>query len=169
MTLIVEDGTGLADAESYVTIAEFKAYHNARGNDIESLENAIIEQLLRKATDYMIAAYRQRWAGSRVNATQSLDFPRYNVPTNDVYYSYYLPNDTVPNEVKNACAELALKAIAGDLMADLTQGVVREKADVIEVEYDKFSPVQTRYSQIDAMLSVFFISANSLTARLVRS
>ena len=29
MTLIVEDGTGLANAESYVTVSEFKACHNS--------------------------------------------------------------------------------------------------------------------------------------------
>ena len=55
-------------------------------------------------------------------------------------------------------------------MQDLTQGVIREKVDVIEVEYDKFSPQQTRYEQIDAMLSVFFKQqGNDMSRSLVRT
>ena len=55
-------------------------------------------------------------------------------------------------------------------MQDLTQGVIREKVDVIEVEYNKFSPQQTRYEQIDAMMSVFFKQqGNDMTRALVRT
>lgn len=173
MTLIVEDGTGLVDAESYISVADATAYHAKRGNAgwANVIDDATRETLLIKATDYMVAAYRNRWAGTRKTPTQALDFPRYNVPIQDsglVYMSFVSPN-VVPNQVRFACAELALRAIDGDLMPDLTQTVIREKVDVIEVEYDRFSPVQKRYSHIDAMLSVFFISANSFTAKIVRS
>ena len=76
----------------------------------------------------------------------------------------------MPASVKNACAELALKAYTAILMQDLTQGVIREKVDVIEVEYDKFSPQQTRYEQIDSMLSVFFKQqGNDMSRSLVRT
>jgi hypothetical protein len=78
--------------------------------------------------------------------------------------------DIVPTTVKNACAELALKSYTTILMQDLTQGVIREKVDVIEVEYDKYSPQQTRYAQIDAMLSVFFKQqGNDMSRSLVRT
>lgn len=32
MPLIVEDGTGLPDAEAYISVADADAYHDARGN-----------------------------------------------------------------------------------------------------------------------------------------
>ena len=175
MTIIVEDGTGLANAESYVSVVDANTYHSKIGNDTwTDLDTSVKEQLLRKATDYMVAQYRLQYAGYRRYSTQSLDWPRLYVPLIDSLsanvFPQYVDFDIVPVTVKNACAELALKAYTAILMQDLTQGVIREKVDVIEVEYDKFSPQQTRYEQIDAMLSVFFKQQGSNMSRsLVRT
>ena len=175
MTIIVEDGTGLANAESYVSVADANTYHSKIGNDAwADLDTSVKEQLLRKATDYMVAQYRLQYAGYRRYSTQSLDWPRLYVPLIDSLsanvFPQYVDFDIVPVTVKNACAELALKAYTAILMQDLTQGVIREKVDVIEVEYDKFSPQQTRYEQIDAMLSVFFKQqGNDMSRSLVRT
>jgi hypothetical protein len=165
MALIVEDGTGLANAESYASVAEFKTYHTNIGNDVTLITDTTIEQLLRRATQYMVAVYRQRWQGRRTLSTQALDFPRYDV----VVEGYSVLSNIVPLEVKNACCELSLKASSATLLEDKTQTVIREKVDVIEVEYDKNSPVQTRYSQIDNLLSVFLSSSNSFEAKTVRA
>lgn len=176
MALIVEDGTAKTDAESYATVAEFKTYHNNRGNVITSLTDTVIEQLLRKATDYMVARYRTQWRGYRKTATQSLDFPRsfcYLEPF--VYgavgaYPFLLADNVVPNEVKNACAELAFKANTIELLPDIERVTIREKVEgAVEVEYDKFAPVQTRYAQIDAMLSTLLLSNNGVETKLVRA
>jgi hypothetical protein len=164
MALIVEDGTGLANAESYASVAEFKAYHANIGNDVTLIADTTIEQLLRRATQYMVAVYRQRWQGRRTLSTQALDFPRYDV----VVDGYSVLSNIVPLEVKNACCELALKANSATLLEDKTQTVIREKVDVIEVEYSEFSPSQTRYSQIDNLLSVFLSSSNSFEAKALR-
>ena len=175
MTIIVEDGTGLANAESYVSVVDANTYHSKFGNDAwTDLDTSVKEQLLRKATDYMVAQYRLQYAGYRRYSTQSLDWPRLYVPLIDSLsanvFPQYVDFDIVPTTVKNACAELALKAYTAILMQDLTQGVIREKVDVIEVEYDKFSPHQTRYEQIDAMLSVFFKQqGNDMSRSLVRT
>lgn len=175
MTIIVEDGTGLANAESYVSVVDANTYHLKIGNDAwADLDMSVKEQLLRKATDYMVAQYRLQYAGYRRYSTQSLDWPRLYVPLIDSLsanvFPQYVDFDIVPVTVKNACAELALKAYTAILMQDLTQGVIREKVDVIEVEYDKFSPQQTRYEQIDAMLSVFFKQqGNDMSRSLVRT
>lgn len=170
MTLIVENGTGLVDAESYISVADATTYHANRGNTAWAaiLTDGEREILLRKATDYMVAAYRHRWAGFRKTTAQALDFPRDFVPIKDGFFEAFLDNNFVPIQVKNACAELALRALADDLMPDLEQGVVREKVDVIEVEYADFSPQQKRFSQVDAMLSIYF-SSGSNQAKLVRS
>ncbi len=175
MTIIVEDGTGLANAESYVSVVDANTYHSKIGNDAwADLDTSVKEQLLRKATDYMVAQYRLQYAGYRRYSTQSLDWPRLYVPLIDSLsanvFPQYVDFDIVPATVKNACAELALKAYTAILMQDLTQGVIREKVDVIEVEYDKFSPQQTRYEQIDAMLSIFFKQqGNDMSRSLVRT
>lgn len=175
MALIVEDGTGLANAESYVSVADATAYHARMGNTAWAAisSDATKEQLLRKATDYMIAQYRFQFAGYRQYSTQALDWPRLYVPLTDVLsanvFAQYVDSGTVPTTVKNACAELALKANSATLMEDLTQGVIREKVDVIEVEYDKYSPQPIRYAQVDAMLSAFFVSQSNMVKGLVRA
>ena len=52
MSLVVEDGTGKADAESYISVADADTYHSNRGNtDWAALTTTEKEQLLRGATD----------------------------------------------------------------------------------------------------------------------
>jgi hypothetical protein len=173
MALVVETGTGSASAESYISVADASTYHTNRGNAAWAAlaSDTVREQCLRKATDYMEQAYRLRWLGYRHSETQALSWPRNEVERTDAgylnYFSYY-PDDEVPTEVKNACAELALKAASGELLPDLTQGVVREKVDVLEVEYDKYSPQSPRYTAIDRLLAQF-LSGSSVSRTVVRS
>jgi len=138
MSLIVEDGSGLVNAESYISVADADTYHSNIGNTSwTSLTTTVKEQLLRKATNYMVETYRMRWAGVRKTDTQALDWPRYLVPRLDTeaVFAYY-DSDSVPGEVKVACSELALKALSGSLAPDTDRLTKREKVGVLEVEYD---------------------------------
>lgn len=167
MALIVEDGTGLSTAESLCSVADADAYHLNRGAAAwAALTTAAKEQNLRKATDYMTQAYRLRWNGSRVTATQALDWPRHGVPREDYYVTssvppnsidgqFYYPSDEVPLEVARACAELSLRALSGDLLADVERAVRRERVGPIETEYEPGSLQSTRYAAVDAMLAPF--------------
>jgi hypothetical protein len=181
MALIVEDGTGKADAESYISVADASTYHANRGNAAWAAlaSDTVREQNLRKASDYMVQVYRRRWNGTRIKSTQALDWPRAFVLREDFYSTgltipdvstgeFYYPSDEVPTEVKNACAELALKAASGELLPDLTQGVVMEKVDVLQIEYDKYSPQSPRYTAIDRLLAPF-LSGSSVSRTVVRS
>lgn len=168
MALIVEDGTGKSDANSYISVDEANSYHSGRGNTLwETLSTTEKEQAIVRSVDYMIQVYRLKWDGTRNTTVQALDFPRSFVEIKDHQYqtvngyaiiggNTFYPNDEVPQEVKNACAELAFKAASGELAEDLTQGVIREKVDVLEVEYDKNSPQYKRYRAIDNLLAPFF-------------
>lgn len=166
MALIVEDGTGKVDSESYISVVDATTYHAARGNAAWAAlaSDTIREQVLRKATGYMEQAYRERWKMFRVTATQALSWPRAWVQLPDAPYGYgswaaFVPNNVVPSEVKNACAELALLASVADLNPPLERSTVREKIDVIEVDYDKYAPLYKRYRSVDMMLSVYFKSS----------
>ena len=77
MGLIVEDGAGLASAESYASVSEAGAYLRARGNGEawDDAEQSDREIALRKAADFMRQVYRTRWAGARVHFEQRLDWP----------------------------------------------------------------------------------------------
>jgi hypothetical protein len=168
MALIVEDGTGKADAESYIAVADATTYHAARGNaDWAALaSDTVREQMLRKATEYMVQQYRMRWKGVRATTVQALDWPRGLVERPDYAYAgmngyttisgdFYFPSDDVPLEVERACAELALKAISGPLAPDLTPPVTREKVGPIEVEYAQGARQTTTYQAVDNLLAPF--------------
>jgi len=167
MSLIVESGTGSATAESYISIADADTYFANRGNtDWDALDNTDDkEPALRKATDYMIQRYRNRWQGVRYTETQALCWPRAGV----VRDSWQVDTDEIPTEVKRACAELALKSTSETLSPDLEQAVLSEKVDVISVEYDKHSPQEKRFKAIEAMLLPFLKSGGGASIGLIRT
>jgi hypothetical protein len=155
-------------------VADANDYHKKRGNTAwAELTTEQKEICLRKATDYMVEVYRLNWAGVRAEDTQALDWPRYLVPRLDAeaLYSYYA-EDEVPREVENACAELALRAISGDLAPDLDRLTKRERLDKIEVEYDTVNGfAYKKYRAIDNMLRPLMKQGamNSNTVELSRA
>lgn len=158
MSLIVEDGTGLANAESYISVADATTYHAAIGNTAWAAlaTDALREQALRRATQYMVGRYRLSWTGTRMSATQALDWPRSLVPLRDMPFASYYPNTQVAPEVKSACASLALRTASGTtLVADQTQRKKKVKVGPIETEYADGSSAQKKYPEIDAMLKAY--------------
>ena len=182
MSLIAEDGTGRADAESYVSVAEAFTYHSNRGCDIwVSLTQAQQEQALRRATDYMLGEYRLRWLGRRVLITQALDWPRVGVVLEDFggsqgrkgmgsYGLFQVPFTIVPVEVKNAACELALRASAGILADDLQRRTDQETVGPITVRYNQAAPQRVKYPAIDMILRVYLLGGgNASSLSLLRT
>lgn len=173
MALIVEDGTAKADAESYISVADATIYHAARGNAAWAAlaSDTIREQLLRKATDYMLQYYRSMWKGLRATTTQLLDWPRANVELSDMgtYYGYgaILANNVVPLDIRTACADLALIAASGDLAPDIGQLVKREKIGPLETEYADNAPAYTIYRSV-AMKLAPYVGTIANTVSLIR-
>jgi hypothetical protein len=167
MALVVEDGTGKSDAESYISVADADTYFSNRGDATwAALETADKEQALRKGADYLEQAYRSRWKGGRFKNTQALSWPREYARrdefVNDTFlYEVYYPSDEVPTEVARANAIMALKSVSGELAEDLTQSVKREKVDVLEVEYSEYSPQYTRYRAVDLLLQPLLTSSGA--------
>lgn len=172
MALIVEDGSGLANAESFISEADADLYHENRGNTTwDSVAEK--EAMLRRATDYMEQAYRLRWTGMRVTTTQRLSWPRAWVPIPDAPSGYgsvggYVEQNVVPEQVKAACAELALLASTGDLNPVLDRVTTREVVGEIEVEYQPNSPQYKRYRSVDMLLEPF-LGGSPNTMRLTRT
>jgi hypothetical protein len=158
MALIVEDGTGLTDAESYVSLEFSDAYLASVG--ATSWAVAIVsarEMALRKATEYVELAYK--WRGLRVNSEQALSWPRGRVIRDNIE----LPTNAIPLELRRAVAQLAVKALTADLMPDVNPDVVtREKVGPLEVEYDKpRNGGLVRYSAIDNLLKELYLSGGA--------
>lgn len=172
MALIVEDGTGLATAESYTSVAECDTYLANNGITVWApLLTAEKEQALRRATNFMLQAYRTQWKGQRVNSTQRLDWPRWNVQLPDLFgtVNAYVPSTEIPSVLKNATSELALLAAAGDLNEVLPQNVISKQVGPLKVVYDKDSPQQKKYVHVNEMLSIYLTGRTSgAMIRLVR-
>lgn len=168
MALTVEDGTGLANAESYISVTDADTYHTNRGNTGWTGADSVKEAALRKATDYMIQVYRLRWKGAPINDTMALDWPREEVPKAGMNEAYFWPEDEVPLRVTYACAELALRALSADLAPDITRLTKREKVDVIEVEYFEGQPATDVYQAVDKMLAEF-LNGPQIWARVRRT
>ncbi|WP_313398189.1 DnaT-like ssDNA-binding protein [Stenotrophomonas sp.] len=138
--LIVEDGTGLPNAEAYISAAEADTYHANRGNAAwAALDTPAKEAALRKATDYMGIAYGGRWHGVRLTPGQALDWPRGVVG--------------VPEAVKRASAELALRASTAELAADQGPAVKSETVGPISVTYADGASQFQRYPLVDGLLA----------------
>lgn len=166
MALIVEDGTGLANAESYVSVAYADAYFTARNNANWDGNDAHKEGLLRIATEYLDANYGQRFKGIKNTEAQALQWPRFGVCVD----GYDIGNDVIPVEVMRATCELALRQNhnTDGIQPDLSQTVKREKIDVIEVEYSEYSPQSPQYKQVDSLLAKY-LQGGKGSMRVIRT
>tara|TARA_R100001143_G_scaffold61834_1_gene63619 strand:+ start:195 stop:704 length:510 start_codon:yes stop_codon:yes gene_type:complete len=75
MAIVVEDATGLDNAESYADVAFFKSYFAARGIDVTALTDDQIEQNLRLGTEYIDIRWGKSAPGVAISEDQALCFP----------------------------------------------------------------------------------------------
>ncbi|MBP8812322.1 MAG: hypothetical protein KBE25_00645 [Laribacter sp.] len=116
---------GTIDADSYVTLAEADAYHAKRGEAAwAAAADTAREAALIKATAYLDASYR--FDGDPLSDTQALAWPR-TVAAD------------IPQRVKDAQCELAIRALSADLMPDSDGRVVTAKS---------IGPIKTEFAQV---------------------
>lgn len=107
MPLTIEDGTGIANADSYVTLVEARAYATKYGFTLPA-DDTELEQLLCKATIYL-ETRRHEYLGSKTTTIQALQFPRTGVKID----CQDLDANTIPQVLKNAQIQLAVEQQAG--------------------------------------------------------
>ena len=159
MALIVEDGTGLETAESYLSVADADTYVSKyvfATTTCDAAIEAAKEKALRLATQYLDNEYKNRWKGDRTSEEQALAWPRAWAYDED---GYLVLSDELPQALKNACAEMAVRALSVDPMVDLTDDCDL-KAIAVEVgplkekkEYQGASSVRPGYDKVDAILA----------------
>jgi hypothetical protein len=131
MSLVIEDGTEVASAQSYVTAAEVTAYATQRGIVLPSVADAAVEILIHKAMD-LVESLESRFQGARVTDTQVLSWPRKEVSVN----GFPVPETTIPALLKKALCQLATDAASIDLMPNGDgKEVIEEKVDVLSTKY----------------------------------
>lgn len=103
MAFQVEDGTGLEDANAYVSVAFFNSFHGDRGRNVSSFSSTLKEQAIVRATDYLDKRFGRRFRGFRLNQAQNLEWPRLSAFDNDDFLF-----DAIPRQLQWACSEYAL-------------------------------------------------------------
>ena len=117
MALIVEDGTGLSNSETYVSVNDATTLLAEVGvtDDWTSLAIEVQEGRLRRATSTM--DNQMFWYGELLvntnSAIQALGFPRFGLVDTDNRVIL-----GVPRNIKESCAELAYALGTQDIIAD---------------------------------------------------
>jgi hypothetical protein len=108
MAFTVETGAGLANANAYVTAAEFIAFFADRGDSVATELQANIEAAIIRATDYIDKRFGPVFKGEKEDEDNGLEWPRLNA----VYKSGdVIPSDVIPNLLKKATYEYAKIAL----------------------------------------------------------
>lgn len=129
MALVIESGAGNPLAESYATAAELVTYAANYGVTAPTTV-AAQEVLLRRAA---VAMNALAWKGERAVSGQGLAWPR-----SDVWVHAELLSETaIPREILYGQMALAVEIAAYDLAppSGAKGAVIKEKVDVIEVQY----------------------------------
>lgn len=171
--LIVEDGSIVQGANSYVTAAYASAYHTNMGNfawaAIPSQSNTPApaagvmtqEALLIQATQYMCGVYRLRWQGWRVQPEaipnpalggvqgswlpgQSLDWPRIGVILRDTA-SFFVDQRMAYTVPANLVPDLVQKATCELALRAATQDLWPDLDQRTLTE--KVGPIQVNYDR----------------------
>lgn len=125
MTIIVEDGTIVSGANSYVTESELGIFAGERG----AILSTNTEILINKAMDYIET---QAFIGDKYTRDQPLQFPRSNMVIDG--YSYDVT--AIPSLLKTALMATCISIDGGiDPLATVSRETKREKVSDIEVEY----------------------------------
>lgn len=124
-TIIIEDGTGKTDSNSYASAAELATYAADRGVVLTGTDTILLIQ----AMDYI---EQQPFKGEKNTKEQALQWPRINVWID----GFTVSNTEVPLLLKEAQLEAALATDAGNNpLSSIDRETKREKIDGLEVEY----------------------------------
>jgi hypothetical protein len=181
LTIIKEDGTGRADANSYASVADGDAYHDGHlyatawtGASADQKAVALV-----MASRLIDAEFQ--FNGTRTTAGQCLQWPRAMCPEPDnvhVPISVLLPipydyveYDKVPKAVVQATCEMARELLVTDrTVVPAGEGLKYYNAAGVQTGYDKTDkrPVLSQVAQVMLAKYGSQISAKSGTVRLVR-
>ena len=135
VTLVVEDGTGVAGANAYISVDFADAYHLDRFNSDWAGSADRKSSAILQATAYLDRVYI--YQGLRTHTDQVLEWPRVRVLDDDCDE---LPREDIPSLVEQATAEAALAILCnGDPTKSFVESEARtrrERVGVIEAEFE---------------------------------
>lgn len=131
MTLIVEDGSIVANANTYADLVSVRAFASARGVTLSAVD-ATLEPMVIKAMDY-VESHRENFQGFKVSELQELQFPRSLVYVDGILIS----ETSIPKCLISALCQAVIEISNNvDLMPTTTEPAIRkEVVGPIETEY----------------------------------
>lgn len=159
IALTVEDGTLVSSANTFVSLATADEYHQYRGHvstwsgdgttfyTAEQRSSALI-----RAADYLCRHYH--WKGERYDEYQALCWPRDGLYDLD---GFAISTTIIPDDIKWAQCELALKALTNDLDADQDRGgrIKSESIGEISVTYMDGAPSGKTWTNVDRLVGPY--------------
>lgn len=157
MALIVEDGSQVTSANSYISVADAQTYLTALGKTV-----TVTEALLLQAMNALVGL---SWCGYIVSSTQALSWPRANMIDCELRV---IESDTVPAAIGYAQALICDNINSGyDPNAIAPKKVISETVDVISISYSDKGGSTEGYSlatmpEVKAMLKCYLASSGYL-------
>lgn len=149
MAFTVEDGSGVAGANSYCSVIDAGTYHSDRGDTGWTGTDEVKQAALVRATEYLEA--RCAWStGTKGTEAQGLSWPRIGAYDR---HGWSIDDDVVPQVVQDATAYLALQALSETLGAPLGRLKSSVKAGSVVVAWAPSAPDAKRYPLVDGMLA----------------
>ena len=109
ITITIEDGTSVADANSYISVSEAKAMVLELGTDISATEDDDVARILIQSFRYL-ESREPDFSGEVVSSSQPSAWPRKEALRK---CRIEIAEDEIPQELKDAQAFLVLKITGG--------------------------------------------------------
>lgn len=163
MAVIVEDGSIVVNANSFVTRAELIAYAALRGVVVADVDASDV--YLVRAADYL--TYREaEMKGARTSMLQTLCYPRTGVEIG----VYVVGTDEIPAALKNTQLQIAVEIASGIEVLPTKTGkpfVVMKKLGPIETQYSEAAELQgvvmPLLPLVEALLGPLLVSNSGAT------
>ncbi|MDV6347474.1 DnaT-like ssDNA-binding protein [Nitrosomonas sp. Is35] len=166
MAIVVEDGTGKSNAQSYLSLADVDSYFAARGIAAWTGANSAKEAALIAATEYIDIRWGDLLKGSlEFPDTQALLFPRLNIYDNE---DRALTG--IPQRLERATAEYALISLSQSLMPNPT---IESSGKIVTEESEETGPIKETkkyqsgyltkrpYPKADALMACFILGSGT--------
>lgn len=157
MAIIVEDGTGKTDAESYLSVAEFRAYCAGRNIDVSAVADSAIEGWARDAASYIDSEWL--FKGTIAFQVQAMEFPRAGLEWSGRSVV------GIPKRLKDAQAALILVLRSGvPLRSTQARGgaIISESVGPISVTYADGAPAGNVYDNAAKLLAPYTKTAATI-------
>ena len=165
MTLIVEDGSIVTSANTYINLADARTRATILGVSISATDGTA-EQQLEQAALYVDREYRARYQGYKTISTQPMQFPRCGVYID----GFAVDTDNIPQEIIDAQVYATAQLEASEEFYSNNDGlsIASEEVDrAVKVSYfdNGKSGNQVKFKDVSQTIKPLLINSGGLVVR----